>query len=43
MEYQKEYRKIEIRNQQIQNEMNFNFVQSEKTEAYKEWEHTWID
>ena len=32
MEYQKEYRKIEIRNQRIQNEMNYNFVQSEKTE-----------
>ena len=42
MEYQKEYRKIEIRNEQIQNEMNYNFVQSEKTEAYKEWENSWI-
>ena len=43
MEYQKEYRKIEIRNQRIQNEMNYNFVQSEKTEAYKEWENSWIN
>ena len=24
-------------------EINFNFVQSEKTEAYREWENTWID
>ena len=22
--------------------MNFNFIQSEKTEAYKEWENSWI-
>jgi len=43
MEYQNEYKKIEIRNQRIENEMNFNFVQSEKTEAYKEWESSWID
>ena len=35
MEYQKEYRKIEIRNQQIENEMNYNFVQSEKTKHIK--------
>ena len=33
MEYQKEYRKIEIRHEQIQNEMKYNFVQSEKSEA----------
>ena len=43
MEYQKEYRKIEIRNEQIQNEMNYNFVQSEKSEAYREWDNSWID
>tara|TARA_B100001778_G_scaffold138164_1_gene113578 strand:- start:6 stop:278 length:273 start_codon:yes stop_codon:yes gene_type:complete len=43
MEYQKEYRKIEIRNQRIDNEMSFNFIQSEKTEAYREWENSWID
>ena len=43
MEYQKEYRKIEIRNEQIQNEMNYKFVQSEKSEAYKEWENSWIN
>ena len=43
MEYQKEYKKIEIRNQRIQNEMNYNFVQSEKTEAYREWENSWIN
>ena len=43
MEYQKEYKKIEIRNREIENEMNFNFIQSEKSEAYKEWENSWID
>ena len=43
MEYQKEYRKIEIRNQEIENETNFNFIQSEKSEAYREWEQSWID
>ena len=43
MEYQKEYRKIEVRNREIENEMNFNFIQSEKSEAYKEWENSWID
>ena len=43
MEYQKEYRKIEVRNREIENEVNFNFIQSEKSEAYKEWESSWID
>ena len=43
MEYQKEYRKIEVRNREIENEVNFNFIQSEKSEAYKEWENSWID
>ena len=43
MEYQKEYRKIEIRNQRIDNEMSLNFIQSEKSEAYREWEQSWID
>ena len=43
MEYQKEYKKIEIRNREIENEMNFNFIQSEKSEAYREWENSWID
>jgi len=43
MEYQKEYRKIEIRNQEIENEISYNFVQSEKSEAYKEWENSWIN
>ena len=43
MEYQKEYRKIEVRNREIENEINFNFIQSEKSEAYKEWENSWID
>ena len=43
MEYQKEYRKIEVRNREIENEVNFNFIQSEKSEAYREWENSWID
>ena len=43
MEYQKEYRKIEVRNREIENEVNFNFIQSEKSEAYKEWENSWTD
>jgi len=43
MEYQKEYRKIEVRNREIENEVNFNFTQSEKSEAYREWEQSWID
>ena len=43
MEYQKEYRKIEIRNQRIDNEMSFDFIQSEKSEAVREWENSWID
>jgi hypothetical protein len=43
MEYQKEYRKIEVRNREIENEVNFNFIQSEKSEAYREWEQSWID
>jgi len=43
MEYQKEYRKIEVRNGEIENEVNFNFIQSEKSEAYREWEQSWID
>ena len=42
MEYQKEYRKIEVRNREIENEVNFNFIQSEKSEAYREWENSWI-
>ena len=43
MEYQKEYRKIEVRNREIENEVNFNFIQSEKSEAYREWENSWIN
>tara|TARA_B100001057_G_scaffold37885_1_gene34184 strand:- start:2 stop:289 length:288 start_codon:yes stop_codon:yes gene_type:complete len=43
MEYQKEYRKIEVRNREIENEINFNFIQSEKSEAYREWENSWTD
>jgi len=29
-DYQKEYRKIEKRNEEIQNTINYNFIQSEK-------------
>ena len=43
MEYQKEYRKIEVRNREIENEINFNFIQSEKSEAVREWEQSWVD
>lgn len=43
MEYQKEYRKIEVRNREIENEVNFNFIQSEKSEAVREWEQSWVD
>ena len=43
MEYQKEYRKIEVRNREIENEVNFNFIQSEKSEGVREWEQSWID
>ncbi len=42
-DYQKEYRKIEKRNEEIQNTINYNFVQSEKSEAVREWEQSWID
>ena len=42
-DYQKEYRKIEVRNREIENEVNFNFIQSEKSEAVREWEQSWID
>ena len=43
MEYQKEYRKIEKRNEEIQNTINYNFIQSEKSEGVREWEQSWID
>ena len=42
-DYQKEYRKIEVRNREIENEVNFNFIQSEKSEAVREWEQSWVD
>ena len=42
-EYQKEYRKIEKRNEEIQNTINYNFIQSEKSEGVREWEQSWID
>ncbi len=42
-DYQKEYRKIEKRNEEIQNTINYNFIQSEKSEAVREWEQSWID
>ena len=42
-DYQKEYRKIEKRNEEIENTINYNFIQSEKSEAYRLWEQSWID
>ena len=42
-DYQKEYRKIEKRNEEIQNTINYNFIQSEKSEGVREWEQSWID
>jgi len=42
-DYQKEYRKIEKRNEEIDNERNYNFIQSEKSEGYKAWEQGWIN
>ena len=42
-DYQKEYRKIEERNEEIDRELAFNFIQSEKSEGQKEWEHAWLD
>tara|TARA_R100001082_G_scaffold96010_2_gene63415 strand:+ start:118 stop:426 length:309 start_codon:yes stop_codon:yes gene_type:complete len=42
-DYQKEYEKIEKRNKEIENELNYNFIQSEKSEAYRLWEQSWID
>ena len=43
VDYQKEHRKIEKRNNEIEREIAYNFVQSEKSEAYREWENSWID
>ena len=42
-DFQKEYRKIEKRNEEIQNTINYNFIQSEKSEGVREWEQSWID
>lgn len=43
IEFQQEYKKIELRNREIDNEFAYNFIQSEKSEAYKEWENSWVD
>jgi len=43
VDYQKEHRKIETRNNEIEREIAYNFVQSEKSEAEKEWENSWLD
>mgnify|MGYP003109863457 FL=1 len=43
VDYQKEHRKIEKRNEEIEREIAYNFVQSEKSEAEKEWENSWLD
>ena len=42
-DYQKEYRKIEERNEEIDRELAFNFIQSEKSEGQKQWEQAWLD
>ena len=42
-DYQKEYRKIEERNEEIDRELAYNFIQSEKSEGQKQWEHAWLD
>ena len=43
VDYQKEHRKIEKRKEKIEREIAYNFVQSEKSEAEKEWENSWTD
>ena len=42
-DYRKEYRKIEKRNEEINMELTYNFIQSEKSEGQKQWEQTWLD
>ena len=43
VDYQKEHRKIEERNEEINRELAYNFIQSEKSEGQKQWEKTWLD
>ena len=42
-DYRKEYRKIEERNEEINMELTYNFIQSEKSEGQKQWEQAWLD
>jgi hypothetical protein len=42
-DYQKEYRKIEKRNEEEFNLRSYNFIQSEKSEGQRQWEQSWID
>ena len=42
-DYQKEYRKIEELKEEINRELTYNFIQSEKSEGQKQWEHAWLD
>ena len=42
-DYRKEYRKIEKRNEEINMELTYNFIQSEKSEGQKQWEQAWLD
>jgi hypothetical protein len=42
-DYQKEYHKIEKRNEEEFNLRSYNFIQSEKSESQKQWEKSWID
>jgi hypothetical protein len=43
VDYQREHRKIEERNEEINRELAYNFIQSEKSEGQKQWEQTWLD
>jgi len=42
-EFQKEHTKIEKRNEEEFNLRSYNFIQSEKSEGQKQWEHAWLD
>jgi hypothetical protein len=42
-EFRKEHTKIEERNEEIDRELAYNFIQSEKSEGQKQWEHAWLD
>ena len=43
VDYQREHRKIEERNEEINRELAYNFIQSEKSEGQKQWEKAWLD